>query len=197
MKFKGKRKQINWIIAIILFFLFFTRRKEKPTTASDLGDTSSLVGVLLNPGLPRGLGNNNPLNLRLSNSDWKGKVPNHLNTDKSFEQFKDGAYQGQPGLVMGYRAAIKNIIYHVNSGKDTISKLIHAWAPISDGNNPTSYSYKVATNTGNQTTSKVPINDPEKLWPIVREMAIIENGTAYKSIIINHKSHFFKAYTLI
>jgi hypothetical protein len=198
MKLRLKnKKQRNWIITIVIPILAFLllRKKETGATASNVGNTAGTTGQLLIPGLPRGLGNNNPLNLRISSSRWLGKVPISENTDGSFEQFKDGTYQGQPGLVMGYRAAIKNIIYHVNTGNDTISKLIHAWAPASDGNNPTSYAQKVASNTGNQTTTKVPINDPSKLWPIVREMAIIENGIAYKDKI--RQSDFNKAYNLL
>ena len=36
----------------------------------------------------RGYRNNNPLNLRISNNAWKGKIPASQNTDGAFEQFQ-------------------------------------------------------------------------------------------------------------
>lgn len=48
---------------------------------------------------PRGIRNNNPLNIRINGTKWEGLCP--VQTDKSFFQFRTMAY--------GYRAAIKTI----------------------------------------------------------------------------------------
>ena len=46
---------------------------------------------------PRGIRNNNPLNIRINGTKWEGLCP--VQTDKSFFQFRTMAH--------GYRAAIK------------------------------------------------------------------------------------------
>jgi hypothetical protein len=40
--------------------------------------------------LPRGIRNNNPLNIRLNpDNRWQGRVSPKLNSDGAFEQFQD------------------------------------------------------------------------------------------------------------
>lgn len=86
---------------------------------------------------PRGIRNNNPLNIRIGNK-WKGlKIPN---TDKAFDQFTS--------MVWGYRAAfivLKNYInkHHCN----TVAKIISRFAPSTE-NNTASYIKIVCTKTG-------------------------------------------------
>ena len=74
------------------------------------------------PKLPRGIKNNNPLNIRIGNN-WLGeKMPN---TDGAFEQFESMPY--------GIRAALKIIFNYMNKyKKDTIRKIISRWAPRSE-----------------------------------------------------------------
>lgn len=70
--------------------------------------------------LPRGIRNNNPLNIRIGDSVWIGeKVPN---TDGTFEQFVSMPY--------GIRAALKIIYkYMTKYNLKTIEKIISRWAP--------------------------------------------------------------------
>lgn len=71
---------------------------------------------------PRGVRNNNPGNLRISNSAWEGKVPIDQNTDGVFEQFINADY--------GIRALVKLIKNKVElQGYNTIDKLINNYAP--------------------------------------------------------------------
>lgn len=72
--------------------------------------------------LPRGIRNNNPLNIRIGNN-WLGeKVPN---TDGTFEQFELMPY--------GIRAALKIIYNYMYKYKlNTIRKIIERWAPRSE-----------------------------------------------------------------
>lgn len=75
----------------------------------------------------RGWRNNNPLNIKHSNSAWQGMMPKQ--DDKLFVHFMTRSY--------GYRAAIKIMLayYHVftlNNKLNTINNIIRRWAP--DGN---------------------------------------------------------------
>lgn len=120
----------------------------------------------------RGYRNNNPLNIRISNNAWQGKVPVEQNTDGSFEQFISMAY--------GFRAAMKNIRTIVNRGNNTIAKMIAVWAPDSDGNNSANYAKRVSNTTGYSTTATINPNNGEQMRNIAYAMAIVENGTAPK-----------------
>lgn len=73
---------------------------------------------------PRGIRNNNPLNIRISNNAWLGKVEH--NTDGAFEQFIT--------MQMGIRAAVKQIFTYIRRGDDTPTKVINRWAPPSENN---------------------------------------------------------------
>lgn len=71
---------------------------------------------------PRGLRNNNPLNLRRSDSQWLGKIPFDKSTDRDFEQFDT--------MWHGIRAAVKNVFTHIKRDPSTtVKKEIERWAP--------------------------------------------------------------------
>lgn len=84
---------------------------------------------------PRGIRNNNPGNLKISNSPWNGKIPIAQNTDGTFEQFKSLAY--------GTRATIKLLKNYINQGRNTPKKIIQYW----DLANPT-YTAFLVNETG-------------------------------------------------
>ena len=73
--------------------------------------------------LPRGIRNNNPLNIRLvAENRWQGRVSPKHNSDGAFEQFQ--------GPIMGLRAAAVLLIAHYDRRHlDTIRKLVEVWAP--------------------------------------------------------------------
>ncbi|MCQ2340855.1 MAG: structural protein P5 [Paludibacteraceae bacterium] len=116
--------------------------------------------------MTRGIRNNNPLNIRISNNNWKGKVL--VNNDGAFEQFISMEY--------GFRAALLTIeTYILKHGCNTIRKIITRFAPPTDGNNTEKYIQFVcmATNMGgNETLS----NHDRRLRDIVWAMAHIESG---------------------
>ena len=73
---------------------------------------------------PRGIRNNNPLNIRHSADQWQGACEEQK--DKSFVQFKS--------MVYGYRAAWKTLqsYYHrfcLKSQAFTVRNIIGRWAP--------------------------------------------------------------------
>jgi hypothetical protein len=83
---------------------------------------------------PRGIRNNNPLNIRHSPSRWQGMAVEQ--TDPSFVQFRSMAY--------GYRAVCKLLQSYWQrfrkEGKPfTVRTIISRWAPPEDNNDTESY----------------------------------------------------------
>jgi len=117
--------------------------------------------------LPRGLRNNNPLNIRISGTPWQGKI--EPNTDGQFEQFSS--------LEYGLRAALVNIRTYIRSYRiDTVQTIISRWAPGSDGNNVKAY-IEVVCNKANLTPTQIlKYNDRNKLCRLVWAMAFVECG---------------------
>lgn len=121
------------------------------------------------PGLPRGLKNNNPGNIRISNIAWQGKVPVDQNTDGVFEQFTS--------FELGTRAMGQNIYNILQNGAGTITDLINTYAPPSDNNDTTSYINYVATQTGLDPNTPVDLT-AANLAAIVKAQMEVENGAA-------------------
>ena len=117
--------------------------------------------------LPRGYRNNNPVNIRISNNNWNGKVK--PNTDGTFEQFID--------LPHGYRAALVLLRGkgYINGGYNTIRKMITKFAPNNE-NYTDGYIASVARMTGIDPDVVISRNDKDKLTRMVYAMSIVENG---------------------
>lgn len=119
---------------------------------------------------PRGIRNNNPLNIRKGNN-WKGERPNQ--TDKAFEEFQSMEY--------GIRAALKLMRNHItgyNGSRkkaDTLRKLIAVWAPPTE-NATTKYCDLVSKETGIAPTRLLHATDKADLLAICRAMAFVECG---------------------
>lgn len=123
--------------------------------------------------MPRGLRNNNPLNIRRSRDKWLGLSPTQRDT--AFFQFTS--------LVYGYRAAGKLLqnyqrlheLYNLNG-------LIARWAPASE-NNTKAYVARVARELSTQAGRMIDgethldlIHDKELLRKTIIAMHIVENG---------------------
>ena len=114
---------------------------------------------------PRGIRNNNPLNIRIGNT-WLGEVPNP--TDSDFEQFVS--------VVYGLRAAFCILRRYIRRyHRDTISKIINAWAP-SNENNTALYISKVAERVGISPDTPIRYEDAETMYSLVQAMAMQECG---------------------
>ncbi|MEM9859404.1 MAG: structural protein [Bacteroidota bacterium] len=115
----------------------------------------------------RGIRNNNPGNLRITNIGWKGKVPVSQNTDGAFEQFTS--------MVFGLRALMKDIINDYNfDGRRTIAQLIHEFAPPHE-NNTQAYIDSVASHTGINPNFQFDLN-ADSLRKLTRAIINHENG---------------------
>ena len=124
--------------------------------------------------LPRGIRNNNPLNIRLSKDRWQGQRPPSTSPEgeKAFCVFESMAY--------GWRAAFK-LLCHTYYGKyklKTIRALITRWAPPKE-NNTEAYIRRVTDRIGigADTVLGSPQEQPAQWMMIAMAMAIVECGT--------------------
>lgn len=114
---------------------------------------------------PRGIRNNNPLNIRIGNV-WLGEVKHP--TDKSFEQFIYMEYGIRAGFVILRR-------YIRRYGIDTIAEIVSRWAPSSE-NNTKAYISAVAKRTQLNPELPVRFEDKEIMCSIVSAMIEVECG---------------------
>ena len=124
---------------------------------------------------PRGIRNNNPLNIRHSPSRWQGMAVEQ--TDPSFVQFRNMAY--------GYRAACKLLQSYWQrfrkEGKPfTVRTIISRWAPPEDNNDTESYirSVLLIGGLGGQEILFPPDNPLgyERLERLLIAMTCVESG---------------------
>ena len=133
--------------------------------------------------LPRGLRNNNPLNIRHSASCWQGARAEQ--TDKAFVQFTS--------MTMGYRAAwriLESYHKHFEAARKpfTPRNIILRWAP-PDENDSEAYLRRICqltTLAGNAPLSRPSriqtSEDREKLVSLIAAMTCVENGISMKDV---------------
>ena len=119
---------------------------------------------------PRGLRNNNPLNIRRSKDQWKGM--SKTQNDKSFCQFET--------LEWGWRAAFCLLArtYCQKYRLCTIRGIISRWAPPNE-NNTRAYIENVSRLSGIAPDEPLgnPSDKPSRWMALGMAMAIQENGT--------------------
>ena len=120
--------------------------------------------------LPRGIRNNNPLNIRRSKDQWKGLAD--AQTDHAFCPFKS--------LEYGWRAAFYLLTrtYYHKYRLYTIRTIIRRWAPPGE-NNTEAYIANVSRLTGIDPDEPIgiPSERPSRWMMVGVAMAIQENGT--------------------
>lgn len=116
--------------------------------------------------MPRGLRNNNPLNIRISTDKFVGEV--QPSQDKAFKQFDT--------MTHGYRAAFRVLRTYINNYKcDTIRKIISRWAPATE-NNTLAYVMTVSDRAGISPDAPISADNREMMIRIVAAMSFVENG---------------------
>ena len=115
--------------------------------------------------LPRGIRNNNPLNIRIGNT-WLGERSNP--TDTSFEEFVSMAYGLRAGFII-LRRYIRR--YHRN----TIQQIIETWAPVTE-NATQKYVDCVCQRTGLRPDVAIAYEDRDTMAKLVQAMAFVECG---------------------
>lgn len=132
----------------------------------------------------RGLRNNNPGNIRLSNTRYLGEVDS---TDSAFKQFKSMAY--------GYRAMF--VLLHTYQRKhhlNTIAEMISRYAPAVE-NHTEKYIKAVSDWSGVPATSRITATNGDIMVPIVAAMSRVENGVfAHMPDVVEGWDMFIKDY---
>lgn len=115
---------------------------------------------------PRGLKNNNPLNIRKNNTKWQGLA--EAQTDKAFFVFVAPEW--------GYRAALKTLQnYKRAHGLTTIRQWVSRWAPPVE-NDTEAYIKVVCQRTGMPESAEPNIQNKTIMCSIVAAMSYMENG---------------------
>lgn len=137
--------------------------------------------------LPRGIRNNNPLNIRVGDK-WAGLVPcmiirntediDHLVTqvyDKSFCQFESMAY--------GFRAAAKLLQnYQDRYNLKTIRDIVRRWAPPTE-NNTEGYIKLVSSYSFLEDSFEINTHNTLHICNLVWAMCVVECGNAYDPML--------------
>lgn len=114
---------------------------------------------------PRGIRNNNPLNIRIGNT-WLGERSNP--TDDAFEEFVSIEY--------GYRAAFCILRRYIRRyGKNTIKAIVSTWAPTSE-NNTQRYIDFVAIRMKMSPEAVILYSDKVTMVKLVAAMQLMECG---------------------
>lgn len=127
--------------------------------------------------IPRGIRNNNPLNIRIGNT-WLGERANP--TDPAFEEFVAMEYGVRAAFII-LRRYIKR--YH----KDTITSIVSTWAPANE-NNTQRYIDQVSDQMGIDPLLPIKYEDEENMCNLVAAMAKVECGRPIDISII-HKGY--------
>ena len=123
--------------------------------------------------IPRGIRNNNPLNIRIGNQ-WLGERP--CPNDPSFEQFVSMEYGIRAGFVL-----LRRYIRHYK--RTTILDIIMAWAPLNE-NDTVRYIETVSKLSGINPTEAIRYEDKDTMVRLVDAMIRVECGQPVERRII-------------
>ena len=121
--------------------------------------------MALSKKIPRGIRNNNPLNIRIGNV-WLGEVANP--TDRQFEQFISMEYGIRAGFIILRR-------YIRRYGRKTITDIISSWAP-SNENDTAAYIARVSKLANIPADEVLRYEDKPKMVALVAAMIQVECG---------------------
>lgn len=134
----------------------------------------------MNKPTPRGIRNNNPLNIRKGQT-WLGLSPTQ--DDAAFCQFRS--------MELGIRAACKIIQTYIRKHHlTTVREIIYRWAPPADGNDTGAYIRQVCKMSGYFPETCIYADDPQQLTTLLKSMAYVENGCnldrqiVYKGVLL-------------
>lgn len=128
--------------------------------------------------VPRGIRNNNPLNIRVGNN-WRGeKAVKH---DRAFEEFTSMEYGVRAGFIIlrKYMTGYNGLTRKFN----TIDLIIRRWAPASE-NNTESYINQVCKLSGIPRHQQISFSQRSLMVAIVDAMIRVECGQSIDTKII-------------
>lgn len=115
------------------------------------------------PTLPRGIRNNNPLNIKHSASNWVGMSPEQ--TDPTFVQFQSAEY--------GIRAAAKILQgYQTKYALRSVAEIIGRWSATDQG----PYIAHVSAAMGVSPNDPISLANPLTMQRMITAMIAFENG---------------------
>lgn len=128
--------------------------------------------------VPRGIRNNNPLNIRKGNN-WQGE--RHPQSDKAFEEFESMQYGIRAGfkLIKKYMSGYNGLTKKFN----TIELIIKRWAPPTE-NATQRYIDFVSKTTGIPARQKLSFENKKFMCDIVAAMIQVECGQSIERDII-------------
>lgn len=115
---------------------------------------------------PRGLRNNNPLNIEAG--QFTQSMPGFRGSDGRFAVFESPE--------QGIAAADALLMRYGMQGRNTPAKIIEKWAPAGDGNNVSAYAGSVAKALGIGPNDPIPMEDPAVRRRLIDAMSAVENG---------------------
>ncbi len=135
---------------------------------------------------PRGIRNNNPLNIRLSSDKWQGQTNANVNDNDNNSSLKgDAEFVQFYSMEYGWRAAFVILCrtYYGKYGLKTIRDIVSRWAPAKE-NNTEAYIRHVSDYTGIAPNKVLgsPQEHPTQWLLIGYAMAVVENGKALPAV---------------
>lgn len=134
--------------------------------------------------LPRGIRNNNPLNIRKGKVKWMGEVLylQGVPVERDFCQFESMEY--------GWRAAFVLLRRYIETYKcNTVSKIISRWAPANE-NHTQDYIRYVANSIAEGADGVISYEGPAILL-IAAAMCEMENGVQYSPFSLSTRMEEF------
>lgn len=119
---------------------------------------------------PLGIRNNNPGNIRASQTKWMG------------EMIVEGAFERFETPVMGLRALMRLLlIYYRRYELDSIRSIVNRWAPPNE-NDTGAYQVSVTETTGYGVDDRLCLDDENVLILLAKAIVRHENGVPPKSL---------------
>lgn len=119
-------------------------------------------------GIPRGIRNRNPLNIRRSKVNWQGKA--EVQSDPEFETFIDSHH--------GIRAGARNLLTYYRRDKlNTVQSIVSKWAPPEDDNDTAAYISAVCERMAVGADTPLDLENADTLGALVVAMIKQEVGS--------------------
>lgn len=136
--------------------------------SAQAGQPTGGGGAAVDASAPRGIRNNNLLNVRaLPNGQmWRGQTGVDPHGYAVFGTVEDGLHAAQTNLHS----------YAVRDGVQTLGQAIERWAPAAAGNATSAYGRYVSEKTGIALDQPINLADPKVQKPVMKAMAEFENG---------------------
>ena len=140
-----------------------------PVTGGAGAKPSPVTTPPVSGNLPRGIRNNNPGNIKVGASNWRGKIGN----DGTFERFDTA--------VNGIRAAMLLLRTYANQyGLNTIAKIGSRWAPVGSGEKGNAgWAGGVSQYSGIGANVPLNLSNQATMLAVMRGIVAQENGGAY------------------